>query len=58
MFDGTLSFDRVLMPASLASTALRPPFHHFVVPLPPLAGGGKGLGTWSLATASRGEARV
>ena len=46
MFDGTLSFDRVLMPASLASTALRPPFHHFVVPLPPRAGGGKVLGTW------------
>ena len=46
MFDGTLSFDRVLMPASLASTALRPPFHHFVVPLPPRAGAGKVLGTW------------
>ena len=25
MFDGTLSFDRVLMPASLASAALRHP---------------------------------
>ena len=58
MFDGTLSFDRVLMPASLASTALRPPFHHFVVPLPPRAGGGKVLGTWSLATASRGGGKI
>ena len=45
MFDGTLSFDRVLMPASLASTAWSTPFHHFVVPLPPRAGGGKILGT-------------
>lgn len=44
MFDGTLSFDRVLMPASQASAALRHPFHHFVVPLPPRAGEGKVLG--------------
>jgi len=42
MFDGTLSFDRVLMPASQASTAWSGhPFHHFVVPLPLQAGGGK-----------------
>jgi hypothetical protein len=57
MFDGTLSFDRVLMPASQASTALRPPFHHFVVPLPPRAGGGKFLGTRSPPPCKRGEAR-
>ena len=33
------------------------PFHHFVVPLPPRAGGGKGLGTWSPSPCKRGEAR-
>ena len=41
MFEGSLSFDRVLMPALQASAALRHSFHHFVVPLPPRAGGGK-----------------
>ena len=57
MFDGALSFDRVLMPALRVSAALKPPFHHFVVPLPhrwgrqvysarppsPIDGGGKGI---------------
>jgi hypothetical protein len=70
MFDGTLSFDRVLMPASQASTALRHPLPPLRGPPPPrergearvwergppplTSGGGKVLGTWSLATASRG----
>ena len=46
MFDGTLSFDRVLMPASQASTAFGrpPPSTAHAVPLPLQAGGGKILG--------------
>ena len=43
MFDGTLSFDRVLMPASQASTALRQP---------------PSTTSWSPSHRERGEARV
>ena len=43
MFDGTLSFDRVLMPASQASTALRHP---------------PSTTSWSPSPRERGEARV
>ena len=90
MFDGALSFDRVLMPASQASTAWSglplPPLTRSPSPckqgeasfgergpLPPRAGGGKGLGnavplplqagggkfwgTWLPSPCKRGEAR-
>ena len=45
MFDGTLSFDRVLMPASQASTAWSGhPFHRSRGPPPPASRGRQGFG--------------
>ena len=58
MFDGTLSFDRVLMPASQASTAWSPPSTAHAVPLPLQAGGGKFWGTWSPSPRKRGGGKV
>ena len=44
MFDGTLFFDRVLMPASQASTAWSDPLPPLRGPPPPASGGRQVLG--------------
>ena len=44
MFDGTLSFDRVLMPASQASAAWSNPLPPLRGPPPPASGGRQGFG--------------
>jgi hypothetical protein len=57
MFDGTLSFDRVLMPASQASTALRPPSTTSWSPSPCKQGEARfEVETWSPSPCKQGEA--
>ena len=60
MFDGTLSFDRVLMPASQASTALRhPPSTTSRSPSPRERGEARfEVETWSPSPRERGGGKV